>query len=93
MRPEEVFEAPPARARYHGPCPVFHEGQTLHVDAQEPEMPEGFCPYAWGAIHPVGWDVVADGQDHEWYARPGKGLVVVACLDGLRPVIFQLKGK
>jgi len=93
MKPDEVFGSPPVRATYSDPCPVFREGQTISVDARNPRMPEGFCKYAWDAIYPVGWEVVAQGMDHEWYEEPGKGLVVAACPDGLRPVIFKLEWK
>ncbi len=93
MKPSEVFAMPPVRATYHDPCPFFRAGQTLFVDARKPEMPEGFCLYAWNAIYPAAWEVVAEGLDREWYEEPGKGLVVVACPDGLRPVIFRLAWK
>ena len=69
------------------PCPVFREGQIFYTG--EPfgtAMPEGFCHVAWQALElPV--NVIAGG---------GKFLgieekTVVACSDGLRPVLFLVE--
>ena len=83
---KEVFEDPPVKAKYSGPCPVFKEGQVFYVDDS---MPSGFCPYAWDAIFPLIMTLRFGGNCFEWYEEPGVG--VTCCPDGLRPVIFKLE--
>ncbi len=51
-------------------------------------MPEGFCSWAWADIQR---DVIhlALGGDFPWIKN--EGVMISACTDGLRPVIFKLE--
>lgn len=52
------------------------------------EKPTGFCSWAWVAVQ----DKVvflALGHDYPWINQ--KGVEIVACADGLHPVIYKLE--
>ena len=68
------------------PCPKYEDGQEFILEAKE--MPAGFCSWAWADIQR---DVVAvfHGASFPWIER--KGMIISACTDGLRPVIFKIE--
>jgi uncharacterized repeat protein (TIGR04076 family) len=87
---KEVFETPPVKATYSGPCPVFKEGQMFYVD-DSCNKPSGFdCAVAWYTVSPgvisLGW---GGANYFIWYEEPG--VSVTCCPDGLRPVVFKLE--
>ena len=67
-------------------CPKYEVGQEFILNAKE--MPAGFCSWAWADIHR---DVVAvfHGASFPWIER--KSMIISACTDGLRPVIFKIE--
>jgi uncharacterized repeat protein (TIGR04076 family) len=85
----EVFKDPPIKIRYSGPCDAFEEGQEFILGAEKTlSMPEGFCSFAWDTLFP--WIMITrSGGDIEFYED--RGVAVVSCPDGLRPVIFKLE--
>lgn len=72
--------------RGYGTCECFEEGEVFVID--EPQMPEGFCSWAWADIQR---DVVTVmmGGSIPWFNQPE--LSIVCCTDGLRPVIFKIE--
>ena len=68
------------------PCTIYEDGQEFILDTKE--MPTGFCSWAWADIHR---DVVAmfHGANFPWIER--KSMIISACTDGLRPVIFKIE--
>ncbi len=72
--------------RGYGTCECFKEGQEILV--HEPQMPEGFCSWAWADIQR---DVVTVmmGGSIPWFNKPE--FSIVCCTDGLRPVIFKIE--
>lgn len=68
-------------------CPVFREGQVFYTgDPFGTAMPEGFCHVAWQALElPV--NVISGGGKFLGFEER----TVVACSDGLRPVIFLVE--
>ena len=68
------------------PCPKYEDGQEFILEAKE--MPAGFCSWAWADIQR---DVVAvfHGASFPWIER--KSVIISACTDGLRPVIFKIE--
>ena len=87
--PSEVFEKSPAPHVNPnlGACELFTDGQEFVVD-QDLKMPDGFCGSAWQTI----WNylrVLVFGGNFPWFKE--KGVCIVCCADGLRPVIFKLE--
>jgi uncharacterized repeat protein (TIGR04076 family) len=68
-------------------CELFKDGQEFIV-SEDGKMPEGFCTPAWNTIHRNIW-MLRFGGNLPWYEE--KGVAVVCCEDGLRPVIFKLE--
>jgi uncharacterized repeat protein (TIGR04076 family) len=68
-------------------CEVLEEGEEFFVPA-EGGKPEGFCAWAWADMDKV-YTVLRFGGNLPWMKEPGVG--VVACTDGLRPVVFKLE--
>ena len=70
-----------------GRCGAFEDGQEFTVEGF-PSKPEGFCDWAWTAIHQ---DVTAMmfGADYPWIEK--HGTAITCCTDGLRPVIFKVE--
>jgi len=68
-------------------CPAFRDGQEFVIDGW-PEMPDGFCENAWGAIR-TGVMLAAFGADLSEITVPGKW--IACCPDGLRPVVFVIE--
>lgn len=69
-----------------GPCDIYKDGQEYILE--KPEMPEGFCSWAWADIHR---DVISvmTGGNMDWINRDG--VQIICCTDGLRPVIFKIE--
>ncbi len=59
---------------------VFITGGPYGVD-----MPEGFCPAAWRAIFSFACEYASGGKVY------GFDRHLVACPDGVRPVLLQLE--
>ena len=74
-----------------GACGVFKEGQEFITSFA---MPRGFCPEAWRAVQPFVF-ALAHGADmpffDEWVDPKHRGVAIVSCSDGLRPVIFKVE--
>lgn len=73
-----------------GTCPWHQKGQALWCDGINP--PEGMCGYAWGAIKEFA-QLLAEEKlvqpSGTWLKDDTKA--VVACPDGVRPVIMLLE--
>ena len=67
-------------------CPRVYEGQEFYSDTHG--MPEGFCTWAWADLQR---DAVAvfNGAGFPW--MKDKGIIISACTDGFRPVIFKVE--
>jgi uncharacterized repeat protein (TIGR04076 family) len=67
-------------------CPLFREGQEFVTDMKS--APAGFCPGAYADLfrHITGLEA---GADYPWMNE--KGVVLAACNDGFRPVMFRLE--
>ena len=70
-----------------GVCNYLHEGQEFIVEHPF-SKPEGFCNWAWTDIM-RDVTVIAFGGDFPWMRQ--RGVMITACTDGLRPVIFKLE--
>lgn len=72
------------------PCPMLKEGQVFYADW---ECPKGFCNEAWKAIYQYVF-ALSHGVDDLFYYGDWikeKGVAIVSCNDGLRPVIFKIE--
>jgi uncharacterized repeat protein (TIGR04076 family) len=67
-------------------CPLFREGQEFVTDMKS--APAGFCPGAYADLFRYITGLEA-GADYPWMNE--KGVVLAACNDGFRPVIFRLE--
>ncbi|MGI6778506.1 MAG: TIGR04076 family protein [Acetivibrionales bacterium] len=69
------------------PCAIYKDRSEFILETID-DIPEGFCPWAWADIQR---DVVSimTGGDMDWINR--KGVQVVCCTDGLRPVVFKIE--
>lgn len=71
-------------------CPLMNEGEIFFADYSKPE---GFCDEAWKAIYQYVF-ALAHGITELWYYHDWiktKGVAIVSCNDGLRPVIMKLE--
>lgn len=69
------------------PCPVFQKGQVFYTEKPfGGAMPQGFCPIAWLALE-VPVHVLSGGGKYLGFEEK----TVVACPDGLRPVLFLVE--
>ena len=90
--PNDVFSKLPVKVKpsFSVPCPVFSDGQEMIIDHPRiPIMPDGFCPAAWQSLW---WSIpslMSNTKFNQWYDEPN--VAVIACSDGLRPVIFKLE--
>ena len=71
-------------------CPMLKEGQEFYADW---ECPEGFCNEAWKAIYQYVFALSHGIEDVFYYGDwiKEKGVAIVSCNDGLRPVIFKIE--
>lgn len=71
-------------------CPMLKEGQKFYADW---ECPEGFCNEAWKAIYQYVFALSHGIEDVFYYGDwiKEKGVAIVSCNDGLRPVIFKIE--
>ena len=69
-----------------GVCDAVEMGKEYILT--EPNMPEGFCSWAWADINR---DVVAmmAGASFPWINK--EGVSIASCTDGLRPVVFKIE--
>ncbi len=73
------------------PCKLFEEGQVFYADWAKPV---GFCDEAWKAIYQYVFALAHGAKDELFYYKDWiktKGIAIVSCNDGLRPVIFKLE--
>ena len=73
-----------------GICPFHQKGQILYSDGINP--PEGMCGVAWQALGPMIRQLSKGGllqPSGTWLRDDSIG--VLACPDGVRPVIFLLE--
>ena len=73
-----------------GPCPWHHEGEVVYCDGVH--APEGMCGYAWQAIAPLAGQLARGElvQPSGTWLRDDNS-AVIACVDGIRPVIFLVE--
>ena len=69
-----------------GVCDAVKMGQEFILE--KPQMPEGFCAWAWADIHR---DLIAimGGANMPWINKDG--VAIACCTDGLRPVVFKIE--
>ena len=69
-----------------GVCNVVGDGQEFILE--KPNMPEGFCSWAWADINR---DIIAimGGGSMPWINK--EGVAIASCTDGLRPVVFKIE--
>ena len=69
-----------------GACDIYVDGQEFILE--KPDMPEGFCSWAWADIQR---DVISimTGGNMDWVNRDG--VQAVCCTDGFRPVVFKVE--
>ena len=81
--PELAKEYPPYETT---PCDMMHEGQVFYTcGPYGVDMPEGFCPAAWRAIFSFAGNYASGGTVYGYESH------VVACPDGVRPVLLRLE--
>ena len=84
--PDELFDEYPVNKKdWMVPCSIYKDGQEYILDS--PDMPEGFCGWAWRDIY-KDFSVLAFGGDFPWVE---KGTMVTCCTDGIRPVSFLME--
>lgn len=72
-------------------CPMHKAGQVFYADYAKPQ---GLCDEAWKAMYQYVF-ALAHGAENglfyygDWIRE--KGVAIVSCNDGLRPVIFKLE--
>ena len=72
-------------------CPFHKEGQVFYADYAKPD---GLCDEAWKAIYQYVFALAHGAQNGLFYYGDWikeKGVAIVCCNDGLRPVIFKLE--
>ncbi len=72
-------------------CPLLKEGQVFYADWAKPV---GFCDEAWKAIYQYVFALAHGASSEFFYYKDWiktKGVAIVSCNDGLRPVIFKLE--
>ena len=85
--PEEFFDEPPVeKLDWMVKCPYYTDGQEYIISKDK--MPEGFCESAWRSIYPS-VDVLINGGNYSYFKE--KGVSIVCCNDGLRPVVFKVE--
>ena len=69
---------------------MLKEGQEFYADW---ECPERFCNEAWKAIYQYVFALSHGIEDVFYYGDwiKEKGVAIVSCNDGLRPVIFKIE--
>lgn len=69
-----------------GPCSAVQVGQEFILS--EPNMPQGFCSWAWADLHR---DVIAmmTGSEFRWHDP--KSVALTCCTDAVRPVVFKIE--
>lgn len=81
--------------KYGGPglgiCNFHREGQE-YICADGWQKPEGLCDNAWKSMMEYVMTLAHGGKDFYggWINDPN--VAVIACNDGLRPVIFKVEG-
>lgn len=88
FHPKDVFEKSPATPIDPlGECHLFKDGQEF--TSRGGAMPEGFpCTTAWLTLY-LSVRVLSFGGDMPWFKE--KGISIVCCSDGLRPVVFKVE--
>ena len=81
--PDLASQYPPYET---GCCEAMKEGDVFYTSGPYGvDMPEGFCPAAWRAIFSFAAEYASGGKVY------GYDRHLVACPDGVRPVLLQLE--
>ena len=88
LEPSKVFEKSPVTpVEPLGACSILADGEEFR--SRGGGMPEKFpCTTAWLALYPY-VRVLSFGGDMPWFRE--KGIAIISCPDGLRPVIFKVE--
>jgi uncharacterized repeat protein (TIGR04076 family) len=87
LKTDEVFEKYANKSGGMTPeCTAMKDG--VEYVSKRMAMPEGFCSWAWADIQR---DVIHLGLGGEFPWVKEKGVMISACTDGLRPVVFKLE--
>lgn len=76
-----------------GPCAAFEVGQVFRMAGSEKNVkPEGFCQEAWDAIGKYAFTFAhGGGAMFQGTWMKDEKVMIAACNDGVRPVIFKLE--
>jgi len=86
--PSEVFkESPVTPIGTFEACELYEDEQEFVIE-EDLRIPDGFCQAAWHTIYGT-VRTLAFGGNLPWHEE--KGVAVVCCFDGLRPVVFKLE--
>ena len=81
--PDLAAQYPPYET---GCCQAMKEGDVFYTGGPYGvDMPEGFCPAAWRAVFSFACEYASGGKVY------GFDRHLVACPDGVRPVLLQLE--
>ena len=74
-------------------CSRFEAGQVFFIDTSDGEQswknfPKGFCVWAYADMQRDILHILFGGS-YPWFQE--KGVVVICCTDGLRPVMFRVE--
>jgi uncharacterized repeat protein (TIGR04076 family) len=92
LDPQEIFTVLPVKVKpeFAVPCPRFTQGQEFIIDHPRiPIMPPEFCSVAWQSLWWPILSLMSNATFYQWYDEPN--VLMAACVDGLRPVIFKLE--
>ena len=84
---KQIFGDNPPMGQAIEACGMFKEGQEFIV-GEDGKMPEGFCHWAWNDLYKVVITLMYGGN-FPWMKQEGTS--VSCCIDGLRPVIFEIR--
>lgn len=71
-----------------GACPLLEVGDEFIYEGGA-KMPEGFCPWAWIDIYRSVSAISSGSSFKPWNNKDGQ--TIVCCIDGIRPVIFNVE--
>jgi uncharacterized repeat protein (TIGR04076 family) len=88
FEPSDVFkESPVTPVGTFEACELYEDEQEFVIE-KDLRIPDGFCQAAWHTIYGT-VRTLAFGGNLPWHEE--KGVAVVCCFDGLRPVVFKLE--
>ena len=71
-----------------GGCPLLEVGDEFIFEGSA-KIPEKFCPWAWIDIY-RGVNALSAGASYDPWNN-SKGVQILCCTDGIRPVVFKLE--